>query len=350
MNKNIKIGIIGAGENTKKFHIPNFQQLDNVEVIAVCNRSYESGKKVADEFGIDSVYDNWIDLLSNDDIDAICIGTWPYMHEVLVTESLKNNKHVMTEARMTFDFESSKKMLEASKRKPHLICQIVPAPMTLKFDKYIRKTIAENKIGNVIQVDISINHQTPISVSGGYPDFNSSNHWRSDINFSGMNTMQLGIWYEAMMRWVGAAKNVMSISRITVNTKINEDDYEYIRIPDNVNVIGELDIGGLYNIQMSTVKGHAPLDSVMIYGTTGTIKLDCVNYDLFMANDKSELKKINIPSEFQSSWRVEEEFINAIIGKEKISHTTFETGLRYMEFVEAVRKSSESGSKISLFT
>ena len=63
---------------------------------------------------------------------------------------------------------------------------------------------------------------------------------------------------------------------------------------------------------MSTVKGHAPLDSVMIYGTTGTIKLDCVNYDLFMANDKSDLKKINIPSEFQSSWRVEEEFLSLI--------------------------------------
>ena len=349
MSKKINIGVIGAGENTKKFHIPNFQKLENVEVIGVCNRSYESGKKVADEFSIDNVYSNWMDLIEDKDIDAICIGTWPYMHEVLVCESLKNNKHVMTEARMTFDYESAKRMLEFSKKSPNLISQIVPAPMTLKFDKYIRKLIGQNEIGEVIQVDISINHQTPISLSGGYPDFNSENHWRSDIDLSGMNTMQLGIWYEAMMRWVGSAKNVMSSSDLIVKTKKENDDYSFVKIPDNINVIGELEIGGLYNIKMSTVKGNAPKDSVWIYGTKGTIQLDCVDYELYIADETNDFKKVSVPNEFQSWWRVEEEFVNSIRGEEKITHTTFEIGLKYMEFVEAVRKSDKNGTRIELF-
>ena len=33
----------------------------------------------AKEFGI-AVYDNWLDLVNADDTNAICIGTWPYMH------------------------------------------------------------------------------------------------------------------------------------------------------------------------------------------------------------------------------------------------------------------------------
>ena len=39
MEDKIKIGIIGAGENTRKFHIPNFQKLDGVEVVSVDRKS-----------------------------------------------------------------------------------------------------------------------------------------------------------------------------------------------------------------------------------------------------------------------------------------------------------------------
>ena len=115
MEDKIKIGIIGAGENTRKFHIPNFQKLDGVEVVSVCNRSRESGQKVADEFTIQKVFSNWIDLVKDSDINAVCIGTWPYMHKTLVEAALNNGKHVMTEARMTDSYENAKDMLSQLK-------------------------------------------------------------------------------------------------------------------------------------------------------------------------------------------------------------------------------------------
>jgi hypothetical protein len=37
---------------------------------------------------------------------------------------------------------------------------------------------------------------------------------------------------------------------------------------------------------------------------------------------------------------VEEEFVSAVRGKEKVSHTTFEDGVRYMEFTDAVTRSA----------
>ena len=48
----IRIGIVGAGANTKEKHIPGFQALDGVEIVSVANRSRESGQRVADEYGI----------------------------------------------------------------------------------------------------------------------------------------------------------------------------------------------------------------------------------------------------------------------------------------------------------
>jgi predicted dehydrogenase len=79
----IKIGIVGAGQNTKVRHIPGLKAIENVEIISVCNRTRESGQKVADEYNISKVYDNWHQLVEADDTNAIVIGTWPYMQKLL---------------------------------------------------------------------------------------------------------------------------------------------------------------------------------------------------------------------------------------------------------------------------
>ena len=96
----IRVGLIGAGRNTRERHLPGFQKISGVEIAAVANRSRESGQAVADSFNIPTVYDNWRDLLEDPTIDAICIGTWPYMHCTLALAALDKGKHVLCEARM----------------------------------------------------------------------------------------------------------------------------------------------------------------------------------------------------------------------------------------------------------
>ncbi|MEO8496023.1 MAG: hypothetical protein ABI614_13200 [Planctomycetota bacterium] len=56
------------------------------------------------------------------------------------------------------------------------------------------------------------------------------------------------------------------------------------------------------------------------------------------------MKVIEIPSDRTGGWRVEEEFINAIRGIEKVQFTDFATGVRYMEFTEAVARSAAAGA------
>ena len=57
---------------------------------------------------------------------------------------------------------------------------------------------------------------------------------------------------------------------------------------------------------------------------------------------------LEIPPEKAGRWRVEEEFINAIRGIEQVTHTTFEEGVRYMEFTEAVTRSAQTSMKVPL--
>ena len=49
------MGFVGAGRNTRSRHIPGFQRQAGVELVAVANRSRESGERVAKEFGIPRV-------------------------------------------------------------------------------------------------------------------------------------------------------------------------------------------------------------------------------------------------------------------------------------------------------
>jgi predicted dehydrogenase len=138
MAETIRIGLIGAGANTRSRHIPGFQAIEGVELVAVCNRSMESGQAVADEFGIERVTTDADDLFNDPSIDAISIGTWPYMHSDLSIRSLEAGKHVLCEARMAMNAAEARAMLTASQAHPDLVAQLVPAP----FDFKSRKTIA----------------------------------------------------------------------------------------------------------------------------------------------------------------------------------------------------------------
>ena len=55
-----------------------------------------------------------------------------------------------------------------------------------------------------------------------------------------------------------------------------------------------------------------------------------------------------IPADQRGDWRVEDEFIGAIRGTESIRLTDFATGVKYMEFTEAVARSAESGQPVDL--
>ena len=47
----IRIGIVGAGGNTRKRHVPGFRAVDGVEIVGVVNRSPESTAKAAERIG-----------------------------------------------------------------------------------------------------------------------------------------------------------------------------------------------------------------------------------------------------------------------------------------------------------
>ena len=126
-----------------------------------------------------------------------------------------------------------------------------------------------------------------------------------------------------------------------------------MEIPDHIDVIGEMEQGGQMRFNVSSVLGHAPdMADVHIFGTEGTIRLrQPVGGDLeLMAGKRGDkaLKPVKMRKGDIGGWRVEEEFVNAVRGKEPVTHTDFQTGVRYMEWTEAVTRSLRTGAAIRL--
>lgn len=339
-SEKVRVGIIGAGKNTKSRHIPGLQAIEDVEIIGVCNRSRESSQWIADQCGIPKIYGNWKEVIDDKDTNAIVIGTWPYMHCRATVAALRANKHVMCEARMAMNAREAHVMRTMARQKPHLTAQVVPSPMTLRVDNTIKRLISEGYIGDILAVEVR--------AGGSFLDTETPLQWRQEFDLSGMNIMSMGIWYEALMRWVGEATQVMAMGKTFVKTRRGIDGgYRAVRIPEHIDVIGELACGAQLHMQISAVAGLIGSPEVYVFGSYGTLRFSDNRLYGGQRSD-NELNEIEIPADEEGGWRVEEEFVNAIRGEEIITHTDFDTGVKYMEFTEAVTRSMAYEAAVSL--
>ena len=265
------------------------------------------------------------------------------MHEIISNAALMEGKHVLCEARMATNATEAHEMLRVSRCFPHLVAQIVPAPFTFPFDQDIQKIISSGQLGKLLAVNIKFNSSTFLNTS-------QEMTWRENIELSGLNTMLMGIVYESITRWIGHAKSVMAQGKIYNSIKTFEGEIKAIEIPEHLNIIADMHCGALAQMQFSSVTGLAEnSQEIWLYGSEGTLNLN-LQTNVLRVGDKNSQKMQEIkPLEHKyNKWRVEEEFIGAIRGQEKTKFTTYEEGVRYMEFTEAVAISCRQGKKVEL--
>jgi predicted dehydrogenase len=338
----IRIGIIGAGGIVSSTHVPGLKLQAGVELAAVANRSLESSRRAAEELGIARAYANWEELLAAGGLDAVLIGTWPYMHRTITLAALDAGLHVLCQARMANDAAEARDMLAASRRHPELVCQLVPSSGTYRIDRTLQRLLAEGYIGEILSVDIQMPQR-------GFANFAGELDWRHDAEFSGLNVLNVGGTYESAMRWLGPGNRVMAKTRMHVPTRRDADGRQRQgTIPDHVEVLYELGNGAPVHMKFSETTGLSAGNQIWIFGSEGTIHVD--NEQRIFTGRRGDLALTELanPREQQAVHRVEEEFVNAIRGREAVAMNTFEIGVRYMEWTEAIHSSAASGATVDL--
>lgn len=338
---NLRIGVIGAGTNTKLKHIPGLQAIEGVSVDLVCNRSEASSRKAADECGISRIAKSWQDVVDDPAIDAVCIGTWPYLHAPISIAALRAGKHVLTEARMAMNATEAQQMVDAARDHPERVAQIVPSPFTLKWDRTIAKILDSGELGTLRE--ISMIKTLPMNANAEEPM-----NWRQNIEYSGNNTMMLGIYYEVAQRWLKREPHrVWAHGRIFTSERQNPvtGDKRKVEIPESITFTADYEDGLQLSGYMSGVELGSGRDEFAISGSRGTLRLDLKTGTLYRALLGSDESVVTPKAEDAADWNVEADFVDSIRNGTPVSLTSFEDGLNYMKFTDATRESFNAGGE-----
>lgn len=341
-NTTLRIGIVGAGANTRTKHLPLLLAIPGVKVVMVANRSAASTQSVAKDFGIPGVARHWREVVAAPDVDAVVIGTWPYLHAEATCAALANGKHVLTEARMAAHLAQAETMMAAAKARPELVAQIVPAPMSLDFDAAIAERLPA--LGRLREVCVT-------HTGGQFADAAAPLGWRQEFALSGVNTLMLGINYEMVLRWLGEDPVWVQADAavFTARRKRPEGGEGEVEIPESVTVLGRYATGVRLVMHFSGVELGQPRHEIRLNGELGALRCDLLSQKLWHTALGDAERSVEPTPAQRRGWRVEEDFVASIRDGAPVRLTDFASGLRYMRVTDAVWRSwSDGGMRVAL--
>ena len=112
----VRFGVIGYGYWGPNV-VRNLEQLDGSKVVAVCDKSASSLKRVAKAYPTLRVSADSAELLSSAEIDAIAVVTPVWTHYELAKAALENGKHVFVEKPFTSNAAQAEELINLAARK-----------------------------------------------------------------------------------------------------------------------------------------------------------------------------------------------------------------------------------------
>ncbi|OJW21514.1 MAG: dehydrogenase [Planctomycetales bacterium 71-10] len=340
----IRIAIIGAGAIVRSKHVPNFRAIRGVELVGVCNRRRESSARAARELGLPKTYGNWEDVIQDPSVDAVLIGAWPYMHCPVTLAALDAGKHVLTQARMAMNAREAQRMLDRAREATGQAAMVVPSPYGLAGEAFVRSLIADGFLGTLREVHVD-------GLAGDLADPSTPMGWRQKTRYSGFNMLTLGILHETVSRWVPPARRVLAYASKLVPERFDPESNrtKAVGTPDSVQVLTTHEDGSVGTYRLSAVLWGGRSMGVALHGSEGSLFYDLLTDEVRgVRRGEDAPRALPIPDGLRGGWRVEADFVAAIRGERPVTHTDFATGARYMQFTEAVARSSRHQVPVAL--
>ncbi len=157
LNDKIQLGVIGCN-GMGWSNINSLLKMDDVDLIAICDVDQTViDRRLTDYSKLRSnkpaTYRDYRELLANNDIDAVVIGTPDHWHCLPMVEALASGKHVYVEKPISNTIEECNLMLAAAKKYP----KVVQVGQWQRSGPHYRKAIdvvRSGKLGNIRLVKV----------------------------------------------------------------------------------------------------------------------------------------------------------------------------------------------------
>ncbi|MCD6446083.1 Gfo/Idh/MocA family oxidoreductase [Candidatus Bathyarchaeota archaeon] len=309
------VAVIGTGFWGRN-HARVFKELDETELLAVCDIKPERAKTVAQQFGA-KPYVNVAKMLKRKEIEAVSVCTWSTSLAKEALKALKAGKHVFVEKPMASNTKQAKKLLEtAKKQEVHLtvgfLMRFIPGIQK------IREAVKKQSIGKIVCA-------TAKRVS----------QWPERIGDVGV-VKDLAIHDIDIMRYIFHEEPVAVYAKTGKMLHKKFEDYAQIMLTFKGDRNAFIESNWLTPYKTRTL---------IVTGSKAIMKLDYITQELTIENEKQSVKP-RIP--WKEPLKLElQHFANCILKEEKPLVTGLD-GLKALQIAEAALKSSEKGIVVKL--
>ena len=151
--KMYRVGIIGCGW-VSTGHMNGYKATQATEVVAAADVDVERLEKFSAEWGVKSLYTDYVEMLRKERLDIISICTWPALHCEMTIEAAKRGaKAILCEKPMTLSLVDANKMIAACNR---VRCKLVVNHQRRFESRYVKaKELLDNgEIGRLVKIEV----------------------------------------------------------------------------------------------------------------------------------------------------------------------------------------------------
>ncbi|MGC9384856.1 MAG: Gfo/Idh/MocA family protein [Kosmotogaceae bacterium] len=161
----VKIGIIGAGKMGVT-HCGAFMNHKKAKVISVCDIDKGKANDLAEgnwpkiecykgrftsKHAIKKIYEDYKELISSSDVDAVVVTTSEDSHYSIVRDALEKNKHVLVEKPFVKNYKLANELVELADKK-NLVLSVGQCWRFHPHLKYARNIVNSGILGEIIKV------------------------------------------------------------------------------------------------------------------------------------------------------------------------------------------------------
>jgi predicted dehydrogenase len=273
---NVKLAFLGCGDVAQRDYLPEFHRLaDRAEIVAVCGRTPERVRRVADEYNIPNWYTDYRQMLAETDADAVVNLTPIQLHAETTLAALEAGKHVYTEKPLASTVADARRIQETAQR---LGRQLVCAPCVRLFPQvqYAQSLLTAGEIGDVYSAR-AYGHM-------GVPPWRGYGSDPSPFFARGAGpAMDMGVYpLHALTTLLGPVVRVTAmVSHVLDSFVVEDGPAAGKRVPveadDNWQMILDFGEGRLATVAANNVVVASRAPQVEIHGLRGTIALDPID-------------------------------------------------------------------------
>jgi predicted dehydrogenase len=253
-------GIIGCGDVCEVKSGPAFNKVSNSKLVAVMRRNADKAKDFAQRHGVPKFYSDAVELINDEEVNAIYIATPPSSHETYLEMALKSGKPVYVEKPISISAESVERMI-AMKKLYNGKVSVAHYRRSLPLFNKIKELINEQAIGKMKLILLKT-LQPPVSKIITHTEDN----WRINPEISGgglfhdLSPHQLDILY-----WIFGEPKSVNVIVANQGKQYNAPDHTMV----NLEFADDIYFNGVWNFNVAE---SAKDDSCEIIGDKGKIR------------------------------------------------------------------------------